>query len=284
MMHRTRLLWTFSIVLVAAAQALGCASSASAEASHSGAAYPRGEAIRNDADSPQPGGAAAAPSPPAAEEGYGYSFDGTTSHPELPEAPNGGASEAPSPTEPSGEHAKQRAPLLIYDANLTLAVFETARVIDTIEKLATESGGYLVQRGDRHISVRVPSKAFQPALSRIGTLGDELHREVNVHDVTEEYSDLEIRLQNARAVRVRLEELLRRADKVEDALAVQRELERVTENIERMLGRLRLLRELVAFSTISVQFEARPSDVVESRVSLPFPWLRELGLPGLLDL
>jgi hypothetical protein len=147
-----------------------------------------------------------------------------------------------------------------------------------------DSGGYLVQRGDRHITIRVPSKAFRPALDKVETLGDELHREVNVRDVTEEFSDLEIRLQNARAVRARLEELLRQATTVEDALAVQKELERVTEDIERMLGRLKLLRELVAFSTITVRFEARPTDVVDSHVTLPFPWLHELGLPRLLSM
>ena len=153
-----------------------------------------------------------------------------------------------------------------------------------LDKHPADSGGYLVQRGDRHITIRVPAKAFRPALDKVETLGDELHREVNVSDVTEEFSDLQIRLQNARAVRLRLEELLRQAANVEDALAVQKELERVTEEIERTLGRLKLLSELVAFSTITVRFEARPTDVVGSRVTLPFPWLHELGLPSLLSM
>jgi hypothetical protein len=107
---------------------------------------------------------------------------------------------------------------------------------------------------------------------------------VNVRDVTEQYADLEIRLKNAEAVRQRLEALLAKAGKVEDALAVERELERITQAIEQMKGRLRLLSELVAFSTITANFQARPRDQVGSETRLPFPWLGELGLVPLLNL
>jgi hypothetical protein len=107
---------------------------------------------------------------------------------------------------------------------------------------------------------------------------------VNVRDVTEQFADLEIRLKNAEAVRERLQALLAKAAKIEDALAVERELERITQTIEQMKGRLRLLGELIAFSTITVNFQARPQDQVGSEVRLPFDWLRELGLPPLLNL
>jgi hypothetical protein len=125
---------------------------------------------------------------------------------------------------------------------------------------------------------------FQGTLEGVSKVGDELHREVNVRDVTEQYADLEIRLKNAEAVRQRLEALLAKAGKVEDALAVERELERITQAIEQMKGRLRLLSELVAFSTITANFQPRPRDQVGNEVRLPFPWLGELGLVPLMKL
>ncbi len=312
----------FVLVFSVATQLAGCAAGASAEASKA-AGYPEspvpasaveGEAAydsdyasvsRDMATAAPPAEAPMAPpapmapmrsggkkrsSPESNDAGYGYSADGAQQGPgsgnaasgDVGEPSNGAQPTSPSAAATSGE--ERRAPLLIYNAQLTLAVFEAAKAIDVIEKLAVDSGGYLVQRGDRHITIRVPAKAFRPALDKVETLGDELHREVNVSDVTEEFSDLQIRLQNARAVRLRLEELLRQATNVEDALAVQKELERVTEEIERTLGRLKLLSELVAFSTITVRFEARPTDVGGSRVTLPFPWLHELGLPSLLSM
>lgn len=115
-------------------------------------------------------------------------------------------------------------------------------------------------------------------------MGDLLHRNVNVQDVTAEYTDLAIRMRNLEVMRERLEELLKKAAKVEEALAVERELERVAGELERIKGRLKLLRELVTFSTITVEFQPRPVDHVDSKVRLPFPWLDRLGLGDLLRL
>jgi hypothetical protein len=196
-----------------------------------------------------------------------------------PPAPTPTASPATPPVTSAG-----REPLLIYTATMTLAVFGTREALVAVEELARSVGGYLVSRGDESVTIRVPTKAFQGALGGVGKLGDELHREVNVRDVTEQFADLEIRLKNAEAVRQRLEGLLAKAGRIEDALAVERELERVTQTIEQLKGRLRLLGELVAFSTITVNFRPRPQDRVGTEVRLPFPWLGELGLVPLMNL
>jgi len=179
---------------------------------------------------------------------------------------------------------KVAGPMLIYRATLTMAVFETRKAIDAVEKLAKDSGGYLVSREDQRITVRVPTGKFDGTLDKIGKLGDLLHRNVNVQDVTSEYTDTAIRLRNIEVMRDRLEELLKKANKVDDALAVERELQRVTSEIERLKGRLKLLRELISFSTITVEFQPRPTDHVDNKVRLPFPWLDQLGLGELLRL
>jgi hypothetical protein len=183
-----------------------------------------------------------------------------------------------------GQRPEVASPMLIYKAQLYMAVFETKKAIDAVEKLAKDEGGYLVSRDDTHITVRVPAGKFDGALGKIAKLGDLLHRNVSVEDVTDQYFDLQIRLKNLEAMRDRFEELLKKANKVEDALAVERELERVAGEIERLKGRLKLLHELVTFSTITVEFQPRPSDHIESQVHLPFPWLDHLGLAELLRL
>jgi hypothetical protein len=175
-------------------------------------------------------------------------------------------------------------PLLIYKAQIYLAVFEARKSIDAVEKLAKENGGYLVSREDSRITIRIPAGKFDGAIDEIAKMGDLLHRNVNVQDVTAEYTDLAIRMRNLEVMRERLEELLKKAAKVEEALAVERELERVAGQLERIKGRLKLLRELVSFSTITVEFQPRPVDHVNSKVHLPFPWLDRLGLGELLRL
>ncbi len=173
---------------------------------------------------------------------------------------------------------------MIYTANVHLAVFEAKKAIDEAEKISKDLGGYLVRRDDNSITVRVPAGTFDGALARMLKLGDVLHRDVSVKDVTAEYFDLQVRLKNAEAVRDRLQELLKKATNVSDAIQVERELSRVTADIESMKGRLKLLRELVTFSTITLRFEARPIDRIQSKVTLPFPWLHQLGLSNLLRL
>ena len=196
----------------------------------------------------------------------------------------------PEPTGGGGSKGKPAtgntiaAPMLIYTADVNLAVFEAEKILDSVERLAKDAGGYLVERRARRIVIRVPSQDFDGAMLQIAKLGDVLHKNVSVEDVTEQYFDLQIRIRNLEVVRARLEELLKKADKVPDAIAVERELERVTTQLERLKGKAKLLGELVRFSTITVNVSPRHTDKVGSKVRLPFPWLNSLGLGDLLRL
>jgi hypothetical protein len=178
-----------------------------------------------------------------------------------------------------------RTPILIYTAELTMAVFEVNASIDRVEGVGQQLGGFLARRDDTSITIRVPVAVFKDAVKRIEAVGDTLHRNVMAEDVTEQYRDLEVRLKSARAVHERLIQLLARATKVEDSLAVERELDRIAGEIERIEGRLKFLRDRAAFSTITVRFEAKASEQVGTHgPSLPVPWLNDINLPRLLRL
>jgi hypothetical protein len=222
----------------------------------------------------------AAPAPPPARVENKLGMPGTAAPSKAPPSPSAEQQIA------SGDAAARdgKAPLLIYTAVLTMGVFGVEQALESVESLAREAGGYLLERNDTSITVRIPATRFRTALDGVGKLGDELHRQVNARDVTDEYADLEIRLRNAEVMRQRLESLLAKTGNIGDALAVERELERVAQTIEQIKGRLKLLGEQVAFSTITVNFQPRAVDRVDSKVDLPFEWLRELGLPQLLQL
>lgn len=173
--------------------------------------------------------------------------------------------------------------LVIYTANLTMAVYQVDQGLGAVEKIAAENGGYLGQKHDRSITVRVPRGRFEATLGQIDKVGDILHREISAQDVTDEHVDLEIRIKNARAMQRRLTDLLGKAS-VKDALEIEKELHRVTEDLERLEGKLKLLGDRIAFSTITVAFEPRGSTVAATRPKLPFPWLQSLNLPSLLSL
>lgn len=199
--------------------------------------------------------------------------------PAAPAAPGAPHNPAPDAT------AERGAPLLIYTAHLHLSVDSAEQTLAAIERMTREAGGYLLSQTSTTIAVRIPAARFSPSLDAFIKLGDLLDRNVSARDVTEQFRDLETRLDNARAVRERLAALLARAHDVEDALRVERELARVTEQIELMEGQLKRLRELIAFSTIHVRLSARgPERVHANAFTLPFEWLGGLGLPRLLDL
>jgi hypothetical protein len=200
-------------------------------------------------------------------------------------APDAAGEPAPPPTGvETGADPQLAGPLLIYTANVHMAVFEARKALDKAEQISKDLGGYLVRRDDASITVRIPAAKFDGALAKLLELGDVLHRDISVRDVTAEYFDMQVRLKNAEAVRDRLQELLKKSANVTEAIQVERELARVTGELESMKGRLKLMRELILFSTITLRFQARPVESIDNKVRLPFPWLDQLGLSNLLRL
>ena len=225
-------------------------------------------------------------SPPREEEGR----LAMAAPPPPPPPPPPGA--APGPHQPpatanpgAGDAVAMRAPMLVYTAQITMAVFEVNASLGRVEAIGRELGGFLAKRDDKEVTIRVPAAAFDEAVKRIEGVGDMIHRNVSAEDVTEEFRDLEVRLRSAHAVQARLAELLAKAVKVEESLAIERELDRVSGEIERIEGRMKFLRDRAAFSTITVRFQPKPTEQVGSgTLKLPVPWLYDINLPRLLRL
>jgi Domain of unknown function (DUF4349) len=189
------------------------------------------------------------------------------------------ASDAPGAEAPAILHHDA---MLIYAATLVIAVYQVEASLGKIEEIARGSGGYLANRTDAAITVRIPRARFQEVLGKIEKLGDVLHRTVTADDVTDQVVDLEARLKNARAMRERLAELLHGATATKDALEIEKELSRVMGDIESMEGKLKLFSDKIAYSTVTATFEPVHDSEVHAIARLPLPWLQELGLSSLL--
>lgn len=194
----------------------------------------------------------------------------------------------PSPMPRAATADTNRPPpqeLLVYEATLSIAVYQVDKAITDLLIEARSLEGQIVQRGDDRVTFRVPRARFEEALARADKVGDVLHRDVRAEDVGDQYRDLDVRLRNARAMRDRLEQLLVRAGNVKDSLEIEAQLSRVTEEIERLSGQLQLLSHRIAYSKITVLFQPRHAEHLQREVvRLPFPWLESLGLGTLLDL
>ena len=181
-------------------------------------------------------------------------YAGAQSKPASPVAKTSDSGRAPT--------AAKAGQQIIYRATLLLHVEDFGAAERKIAAMIQESGGYLAQfREDRPYgaqrggkwTVRIPTSEFDRFLNETAKLGIAEQREVHADDVTEEYVDLTARLKNKEQLESRLLELVaNRTDEIKDVLAIETELSRVREEIERMQGRLRYLTDRVALTTVEI--------------------------------
>lgn len=143
---------------------------------------------------------------------------------------------------------------VLYAANLTVVVAEPDSAVARTVALAKNYGGFMSSTSSASARIRVPADRFEAAMVEIETFGKLRAKYVSGDDVTDQYLDLGIRLDNAEKSRARYLELLARAETVEAALAVERELERLNEVIDRYKGQRQRMDQLERFSTIDVTF------------------------------
>ena len=230
----------------------------------------------------------------------------------APQAPSNGLAAAPPiatpPTSPTGAKtappdAKKGAQaenpdvLVVYQGSMAMIV-DAEKVASTAERIVDLSesvGGHLAGRRDAAVTVRIPSARFHEVFEKVAALGEVTQQSVTAEDVSEEFHDAEVRLQNLKATQKRLQEFLARSANMNDMLTLEHELERVSMEIDRIEGRMRFLRDHAAFSTLSVALSARaktqPVIAVGSPKAPPPPprilqlhaaWLDELGVPTLV--
>ena len=148
--------------------------------------------------------------------------------------------------------------IIVRTVDMRVVVSDVAASIDRSTELAQELGGWVVStnRSEKHrgfISIRVPAERLDEAILRLRQSAVEVESEVSTsRDVTDEYVDTRSRLTNLTATEGALLELLKKAEKVEDALNVQEALTRVQGDIERLQGRIKFLEQTSAFSLLNL--------------------------------
>jgi Domain of unknown function (DUF4349) len=176
------------------------------------------------------------------------------------------ATETSRPTPKAGESATtppKTARKIIYDARIELVVDSLVATEQAISRIIKENDGFLAesdqtsaQEYHRHATwrVRVPVANFDAFVGGAVKLGEVQRNHVGSQDVTEEYLDLDTRIRNKREEEKRLlKHLADSTGKLEDILAVERELSRVRGEAEQMEGRLRFLADRADLSTVTIE-------------------------------
>jgi len=187
----------------------------------------------------------------------------------------------PAPTEKSIEAAKR---LVIYTGSLSLLVAQADPAVAEFLAHVDTLGGYLQSRSGTTVTVRVPASTFFQTVDRLRKSGQVVDENINAQDVTKRVFDLELRQRTAEEAHKRLLKLLESATKMEDILAIEAQLRRLTDEIEAMKGELRTIADQVAFSTLTVTFMANaPSPVpYPMRTHSRFSWINQVGIERVL--
>lgn len=161
------------------------------------------------------------------------------------------------------------ARLIIRTGQASIEVDSLESSMAALRRLVQRSGGFVadasVQSGRKQLrtaslELKVPASRFEELIEGLEPIGRLQFVNVGADDVSEEFVDLTARVANGHRLEDRLVELLRtRTGKLQDVLTVERELARVREEIERMEGRLRFLKQSAQLSTLSVSlYEPAP--------------------------
>ena len=174
--------------------------------------------------------------------------------------------------------------LLVKDAQMRLTVEDTDLAIDRVTQVVDDCGAYIISSrvwyqdwmGESYkyatMTIGVPVDQFERAVRRLRGLAIQVVDETaSGQDVTDEYVDLQSRLENLAATRDRIREFLDQAQNVEEALRVNEELAAVEAQIEQVQGRMNYLFDRAAFSTITVQIDPELPQPTPTPTPTPTP-------------
>jgi Domain of unknown function (DUF4349) len=226
-MNRFRRIGVILAAFFLAAWAVGCASSSSPKLSASSNSVPRGASGATGQNAA--GQLASAGS--IGSKGTGFEVDAS-----LP----------------------QLGPKIVKVADVDLALksggFQTG--LQQAVQIAGRYEGFVVSttvaRSTGSVVIRVPAARFEAALADLKGLGKVTRQNVSGHDVSQEFVDLQARLRNASAQEAVLLRLMDQARTVSATIRVERELQSVQLEIERLKGQLRYLDSQTAMSTITL--------------------------------
>jgi hypothetical protein len=150
---------------------------------------------------------------------------------------------------------------IIRNGNLTIESNDLKKSKTRLDTLVGFHSGYISSESyndqedqlSYNITCRIPADKFDQFISGVESGPDKvISKSVNVNDVTEQYYDVKIRLENERQVEKRYLELLAQARTVKDILDIEEKLGKVRQEIESKEGRLRFLDDRVNYSTLNI--------------------------------
>lgn len=196
----------------------------------------------------------------------------------LPES--GGSREIgiPSPVYDSTPQPDVEDRMIVKNSNVSIVVNDVDEVINRITTYATDIGGYMVNSSVREpeglskgtLSIRVPTDRLEETLSFLDEQAVKVvSKEVIGEDVTDEYIDIEERIETLENSKTKYEELFNTTNDTEQILQITDKIINLEQRIDNLKGRQNYLEETSKTSLIRI-------NLATTELELPYnpenPW------------
>ncbi|MCJ7935511.1 MAG: DUF4349 domain-containing protein [Chryseobacterium sp.] len=104
-----------------------------------------------------------------------------------------------------------------------------------------------------NLTIRVPHKSFEALVNSFSDgIGSILSKNISSNDVTEEYTDISIKLANKKIYLEKYRDMLKNAATTKDILEIQENIRELEDEIDIAEGRLRFIDDRVNYSTLEL--------------------------------
>ena len=151
---------------------------------------------------------------------------------------------------------------IIKTGHISLEVQDLNETLKKVTDWTTKNNGYIsnseTTKYGVEITIRIPNSGFDKTIEEMQTIGKVESRSINAEDISEQYYDLQSRLETRKILRDKLNGYLKSAKDTKDMLAIEAQINSVQTEIESMEGKLRRLSSQIDYSTLHIHAHLPP--------------------------
>ena len=181
---------------------------------------------------------------------------------------------SPNSLKPTNQNAISKK--IIKNGNMMIDVGDIKSAQEKIQNIVKNFKGYIQNENYSNdetettisMEIRVPNQNFDGLINSFSEgIGSVTQKNIRAEDVTEEYTDVAIRLENKLTYLEKYRELLKRSASTKDLLEIQEKIRGLEEEIESSKGRLRYIDDQVNYSTLDLTLtKEKPRNTITSKI------------------
>lgn len=165
---------------------------------------------------------------------------------------------------------------IIKNGDMMIDVADIKSAQEKVQNLVKSNKGYIQNENYSNderqttvsMQIRIPNQNFDQLVNSFSDgIGSITQKNIRVEDVTEEYTDVSIKLENKKLYLEKYRDLLKRSASTKDLLEIQENIRGLEDEIDVSEGRLRYIDDQVNYSTLDLTLtKEKPRNTVTSKI------------------